>query len=677
MYKNYHPHALLAANRFGITSTHSAGLLYLPFFFLPFPPAAHSAMTRKLTLLRSKIPPLSELLSRAQQVGGLSLFALLIGGSILILFSMNIIASDEVYRAGGGGSLNGATMVVFKFGSQLGVQTWLAVLGVAFGLLSFGMNGSFTHLFDSWSSYRATRAPGLNYARYLNSQPQSPVFFGIRGFPWAILLRNVVIGLGIVASAGYSFAVVDVAVDTYQHLDQELIRLRFLPSEGLLEGGTTSPWFGDAPLSSRNRAFTHQLESRYRGKPGEFGTHQIPKRIVMAGWADCGDTFNGLDKGVLYTREVVLVARKTQDTERPEIFMASDHPGWVRVENSSFRWTGNNGSVGTGEDRAVVDYRTPKSGRIETQWAKAGAWARVSSDKQPVIRKVTFNVRLGVAIVRRLVSGKDCAEIFDEDGVSLSAQIVTTSTMSFLVDNYQEATNLNRNWINPIVISQNAGPREGVSGLVRAVMSTWAASSFIQGGGSVSSYLGHAPASMPVLPQVPNNSNSSADSLSHWLNEKAYNGSTMNTPSSPIFDFPEILNNNATHAARSHNLSTEYPVYAGTRSTGQTGSYHSISYLFISFGVFAYLLISARMYLGPAELTSWMGQHVYLAGLGAKIPKEATDHLASGHQAAIGSELGRIRVKDNEPLPMPRYWYWLHVHDVSSDNKQHWRWVND
>ncbi|KAK4208734.1 hypothetical protein QBC37DRAFT_443764 [Rhypophila decipiens] len=555
---------------------------------------------------RFKTPSFAKALSRAQQVGGLSLTALLVGGTILILFSVNIITSHQVYRSGRGGGVNGATMVVFRFGSQLGVQPWLAVLGVAFGLLSFGMNQSFTHLFDSWSSSRANKRPGLNYARYLNSQPQSPILVGRRGFWFAILIRNVILALGIVASAGYSFAVVDVVVDIYQPLDPSLVTLRLPRVSGLLEGGIASPWLGDLPGASRNRAFLHQQRHSYEPLPSAK-SFPLPKRIVMAGWADCGETFNGLDDGVLYTREIVLVAEKTRDWGWNHILMDGNALGWTRIENASSKWTLTNG---TDQGQAVVDYRVSKPGQLEIKWAKMGNWLRNSSRTEPAIRMVAYDIQHAVAIVRRFVSGRDCADITDEDGDLLAGHIVTTANMSRKFEKYPESQCFNMHWVNPILLSEDSGAREGVSGLVRAFMACWAADGQFSQDQNGVLQLGHAPETFPPRPQAVSSSGASERLELEW-----------------------------------------YPLYAGKRLTGQSGSYQSIIYLFISLGLFAYILVAYRMYLGPAELTSWMGQHVYLAGLGGKVPTKATDHLADGYRAAMQSKLGAGKLGIPSALP--------------------------
>jgi len=594
-----------------------------------------------------------EIWTRAQQVGGLSLFALLVGGSVLHLFSINVWASKDTYRRETTGPIKATTVAVFRVGSELGIQFWLAVLGVAFGLLSYGMKTTYIHMFDCWSTSKANRSPGLNYARYLNSQPHSPVMFGFRGFPAAILIRNLIIALGMVCSVGYNFAVIEVAVDTYfQPLDVNRVNLSVPPISGFLQGGggrVASPWLGDGPGLTTNRAFLHQQRIIYntslqaeKALKAEKALSRPPEMIVMAGWAECADLFNLLDKGVLFTREIVMVARRIDGAAASsnDPVMTADPVDWLRLENASTRWTA------TGA-QAVIDYRIPLPSQVDIQWAEMGSWLRDSSKQQTVIRRLSYEVHLAVAIVRRFVSGPDCSGIYDGDGEMLAAQIVVESRIPVITENYREALLVNRHWISSILLHHDAGPPEGVSGLLRSVMAYWAAT---QSRGQSQALLGHAPAILPPRPTTSSEAGTPEVPESWWFNEEAYNASTRVKISSPLFIYPEVLNNAATTAARGREISAAYPAYAGTRVTGQTGSYHVVMYLFIIIGVFAYGVVGARMYLGPAELTSWMGQHVYLAGLGGKIPREATEHLAGGHHVAEETQLGMLRVKANEPL---------------------------
>ncbi|KAK4129801.1 hypothetical protein N657DRAFT_677369 [Parathielavia appendiculata] len=181
----------------------------------------------------------------------------------------------------------------FRFGSQLSVQSWLAILGATFGLLSHGLATTYTHVFDAWSTWRATRCdedPGFDYASYLNTQPQAPV-----------------VALGISTSVGYKFAVVEVRYQATEAMPVDRVRLR-LPPLPAVENGTASPWVSGGPTSGTNRAFLHHLD--YGSSfSDEDDALLAPRVIVMDSWADCGGMFHPLDSGALVTWEVVLVAR--------------------------------------------------------------------------------------------------------------------------------------------------------------------------------------------------------------------------------------------------------------------------------------------------------------------------------------------------------------------------------
>lgn len=101
---------------------------------------------------------------------------------------------------------------------------------------------------------------------------------------------------------------------------------------------------------------------------------------------------------------------------------------------------------------------------------------RDSSKQQTVIQRLSYEVHLAVAIVRRFVSGPDCSgSIYDGDGGMLAAQVVVESRIPVIAQGYREVLSANRNWMHSIMLDHNAGPQEGVSGLLRIVMTYWAA----------------------------------------------------------------------------------------------------------------------------------------------------------------------------------------------------------
>ncbi|PTD01975.1 hypothetical protein FCULG_00010211 [Fusarium culmorum] len=149
---------------------------------------------------------------RLQMLGTASLPALLIGGLILILVGANALSNPTSTRnpsaSGEFGKSRVSGQLAFKIGGEWSVQSWIAVTGVAFGLLSFGFAETYMHVFDAWCSRQAHCVSGLDYARYLNSQARAPVRCGLRGFPVFITLRYIITAMCIAASIGYKFAIV-------------------------------------------------------------------------------------------------------------------------------------------------------------------------------------------------------------------------------------------------------------------------------------------------------------------------------------------------------------------------------------------------------------------------------------------------------------------------------------
>jgi len=580
-----------------------------------------------------------KLTSRAQRVGGLSLSALFTSGTILLFYSANI---STTYRYPSESIIGyDRTKAVLRVGADLGVQTWLAFLGVGFGLFSFGLSGTYTHMFDLWCSFRSTRTSGLDYARYLNSQPHAPVLVGFRGFPVSVVLRYMVLALGLLATVGYPFAVVEIVLENHQHVHESLVPLRVPDMRAVLENGTTSPWLGDGPLMYGNRAFLHQVQTvpiDSQNETDEDETSQPPTRIVMVGWADCGDVFDVHDEGMLYTREIVMIANLTEEQDG-DAFMGADHPGWLRGATPSPNWATNK------TQGAVIDYRISQPGKVEIQWAENGTWVNDSSLNQPVVQKLTYNIHFAVAVVQRLVSGGSCSEISRQDGALSALRIVVNTTIPVNTDRYIEPLQQYKYWIDATLLDNQSNPLNGVSGLLRSIMAEWGLQLSEQQN-STTIHLGHAPKNPPPRP--------ANYTESQWFNETDYKDSLTPFVSVtwPIWNHTKFTTT-PIKVNSSNNIAVRYPVYSGTRTTGQAGSYYTVTYIFSALGFFAYFIIFVRMVLGPAELTSWMGQHVYLA-LAGKTPKHwDIDRLACGYRAARDLGMLGIEARPRSPPEFP------------------------
>ncbi|KAM6518982.1 hypothetical protein FALCPG4_012640 [Fusarium falciforme] len=547
-----------------------------------------------LQLRNNKAALFLSLIIRIQRVGLLSLTSLLASGIALILFAQNIYTAR---RGNSDEAPNDYRQAIFRVGSQLSVQSWLAVLGVIFGTLSYGLATSVVHVFDYWCSWRARRVagPGLNYARYLNSQPQAPVLTGLRhGFPVFVVCRYLIATLGIAASIGYKFVVIEVAYMASEEVETNQVRLQLPPVRGLLENGSTSPWVGDTPLSGTNRAFFH-TQTVWIDEGYEIGDSlEPPFDISMVGWANCSGAFHVLDEGFVLTREIVMVANLTEDAN--EHFVTSEQGGWSRTEGSS-------GWIKGSRSRAIIEYRIVEPGQVQIQWAKMGSWINDSSgtERQRVVRRLTYDMRYVVAEVHRFVSGGSCSHLTDEHGRS-NPTILSTSSMRIRTKNPDGSVPLNYKLLDTILSSDEVGPREGVSAFVHGVMAGWGAQLAELDVSDIR--LGHAPPD--TEPFGPENTDDSWRSLL-----------TQST--------------------------IDYPFFDGTRYAKRRGSYYEVVDYFTVLGSIVIVIAVARVAIGPPVLTSWIGQHVHLASVEGVIRPENTEGLASGYQVAL-SELGALRL---------------------------------
>ncbi|EAQ91632.1 hypothetical protein CHGG_03567 [Chaetomium globosum CBS 148.51] len=495
----------------------------------------------------------SSLLGRVRRVGLVSLSSLVVSGVSVILFAQNIYTSrpsvdvpnPEDYR-----------QAVFHVGSELSVQSWLAVLGVVFGILSYGLTASCVHFFDCWCSWRASRVggQGLDYARYLNSQPQAPVMAGLwHGFSLYVLCRYIFVALTIAASIGYKFAVIEVTTFDNDPVESSQVRLQLPPVRGLLADGTTSPWVGDYPLSVTNRAFFHEQRIWTPEGYTTGDSFRTPLSITLAGWANCSGSFGTLDRGFLVSREIVMVANVTEDNT-PN-FLTSAVGNWTRVE-------GGVGWIRGGTSRAVVEYRIQRPGQVQIQWAEAGSWVNDPSDTKvkPVITRLTYEMRLAAAEVRRLVENGSCSRVADESGNS--PQFLSFGPAITRTKKADGTVPLNYKLLDAILDSDDIGPREGVSIFVQGVMATWAAElAELNDNGIV---FGHAPAD--AEPFGPENKK---DSWNRLLADSKFG----------------------------------YPFFDGRRHAERRGSYYNIAEIFTAVGSIAIVVAVARILLGPPTLT--------------------------------------------------------------------------
>jgi hypothetical protein len=210
-------------------------------------------------------------------------------------------------------------------------------------------------------------------------------------------------------------------------------------------------------------------------------------------------------------------------------------------------------------------------------------------------------MRYAVAEVHHWVSGGSCSQLTDEGGRS-NPGFLSTSSIRIRTKNPDGSVPLNYKLLDSILFSDEVGPREGVSTFVHGVMAGWGAQLAELQVSDIR--LGHAPPDTePFGPEITDES---------W--RSLLTQSTIN-----------------------------YPFFDGTRSAKRRGSYYSVAGAFTALGSIVIAIAVARVAIGPPVLTSWIGQHVYLALVEGVIRPKNVEELASGYQIARG-ELGVLRL---------------------------------
>ncbi|KAF5242114.1 hypothetical protein FAUST_3442 [Fusarium austroamericanum] len=550
---------------------------------------------------------------RLQMLGTASLPALLIGGLILILVGANALSNPTSTRnpsaSGEFGKSRVSGQLAFKIGGEWSVQSWIAVTGVAFGLLSFGFAETYMHIFDAWCSRQAHCVIGLDYARYLNSQARAPVRYGLRGFPVFITLRYIITAMCIAASIGYKFAIVTPEVRVSENLGADVVN--YLPHRTSMITNDSSfanpePWISDIPLHNDSRAFSHAYPSipSYNNDALEHANTTVPPvSIIMVGHASCmhnetlNPYFSQTDIGIVFTRELALIAKHSE--VKGTFIMTEDKGDWQRIEAS-------NSGIFSPPQNAIIEYRVPKFAELEIQWAKAPNGSS-NTWEVPVVQRSRYTINAGMAQVRRRLETQDCKNLIGFGGSGVTLRAVNNGTLGDFLQRRgivmskdeigRDRFNITKKipgysvWLEPLVKTQDTTPLASISAIVRAVMT-------------------------------------------------AYRMDMWGTPIIEEDDMP--FGEETDHVSETY-PGLKSPFYVGTRVDRYSGCYSSAAVVFIVFGCFAILVGIFRVWLGPPVLTSWMGQHVYLARTEAISLSEKASSLASGYQVAK-PDLGRLRL---------------------------------
>lgn len=577
--------------------------------------------------------------SRLTSLGIPSLLALFFGGTILVFTGINGLvltqsmadaAIPDWYR-----TANDKWRVVgvgrpfqqFRVGARLGIQAWLAIIGVGFGLVSYGATEAYHHAFDWWCSRKASGTMGLDYARYLNTQPRSPVVYGFRGFIQFITLRYLVTTMAIVASIGYKFGVSQTPIAVGQHF----YKTKSAPSCPIAQAAPDLLSLIDSQGMRNNPRFYHEsLNTSKLYEPfrddglGYYNySSQPPARVVMLGqlWCLGYRLPDGIGSGTLIMVEPIVVASLSE--EAGNFTMTRDAGDWQR----SLSWVGHERPAladeppqGPQTPDLVIDYRIKDSEdpRLEIQWATAGPWLNdsQSQETQPVHHRLIYKLGLGTAEVRRQITEDEAASSIlpnqrqlmnfgfgsnfgSVDRERPGAESLRLLSMSEKPVPWRNATteSMPHLWIDVALSKAIMRPMECANVILHFAMAEW-----------------------------------------RLQNEDTIREDDAATQ---YFHMPDILASSRQISEPRQPLD-KYPFFVGNITDG-AGCHRSAAIVFITVGLLAIIVGVIRLIVGPPRLTSWAAQHIALSQSGM-IRVEHTHTFQSGY-SAVPSKSGVLRLE--------------------------------
>ncbi|KAI9155578.1 hypothetical protein HJFPF1_08164 [Paramyrothecium foliicola] len=586
-------------------------------------------------------------LDRLKGVGILSLLALFFGGTILIFVGMNGLLyqapdlEDEKAYGAAPGNRYETRKIGFRVGNRFGLQQWLAIIGAGFGCLSFGFLEAYYHAFDWWCSRQALQEPGLDYARYLNTQSRAPVLYSVHRFPLFATLRYLIIGISLAASIGYKFGVVQtqalVKDEAFSPGSSGFHASGSLPGLARLED-KPYPLHVQYSMDSINQRFHHRLDQVPNPNTNNFEEvteyfETPPSSIILLGKIPCFSYPEKYRIGGFITQELVVVANMTEDTG---VFqMRRDKGDWERLQIGN--WT-----LGT---TGVVDYRIEHATRMQIQWAPVGEWLTnsVTNISQPVHRRLAYEVRYATAEVRRMSWAPDRCGLSTSENDTVRLLSIAKEPIPFnfnttmlphkwidIAMNYHERFNSGfvlqkdeTKWAPKGGYQRQPSLLDGVSAFVRVIMAE-----LHSGGCSTPSAV---------------NKKDLVDSYSCDLPLRPQNASDASSSVELVLppDSQSPFSAEATRIRFPSQPDSGYPHYEGL-FVEATGCYRPAAIVYIMFGIVAILVAAIRIWVGPPLLTSWTGQHIYLSSTGVT-PRSGIKILASGYQVAP-KDIGRLRL---------------------------------
>jgi hypothetical protein len=286
--------------------------------------------------------------------------------------------------------------------------------------------------------------------------------------------------------------------------------------------------------------------------------------------------------GTLYTRDIVVVANISEFGEDPN-GIALDKPGiWSRAHSSDL-WFDDS------EWNAVVEYAFFGTDELHVRWAKQNPWYSNSDNKLSVVRRVVYKLHYAVAEVRRDVFDSDCSPHSSTADTAIQLLSNDDNSPTKSMGNIYTAHRDKWAWAEAMMVTWGNNPYTGVSSILRVAMTIF----------------------LDTLDTI------DVESPLQFVPSGTYPFGTEKTSDSLHRVGKPIV----------------YPFLEATGWTA-TGIWISAAYVFLAIGCFSVIVGLVRIYIGPPLLTSWMGQHVFLAQTGAIHLLSSNDNLATGYKAA-------------------------------------------
>lgn len=355
-----------------------------------------------------------------------------------------------------------------------------------------------------------------------------------------------------------------------------------------------------------------------------------PQMIILTGQLQTDYQYlinSGDALGDITARQVVAVANVIED--EGSFTMSRDTDDWYRAQTLGDVWSGRT------RQKVVVDYRILEPGKVQIQWAPFGSWLTdegSAEQTQQVAQRWTYSMNYATAEVRRKFTD-DTGIGHHQPGSRHSAAMILREGPAFPSNNHTDERFLEQrqNWINAQISDEYAHVAESVIAIVRPIMYEWAVkdaylathdenstsaygSLFIRGWGILD---GHGHIENEFIRLLPNNEFPFGDE-DHSETQRSEK-------------YPEL----------------DYPYLIGHRYKGITGCYPTAAEAFLAIGIVALLIAILRVWAGPAELTSWTGQHVYLSQTGVISALQDQEALASGYLVAP-PQLGKLQLRFEE-----------------------------